>query len=53
MKTELNAHTIAEVSDGFVYNELEGRGLFGLSGRKFDESVEWCATRGNQLSEQK
>lgn len=25
--------TIKEVCDGFVYNELEGKGLFGLSGR--------------------
>lgn len=33
MKTELKSFTVADVSDGFVYNELEGRGLFGLSGR--------------------
>ncbi|MCA9350945.1 DUF262 domain-containing protein [Candidatus Saccharibacteria bacterium] len=25
--------TVREVIDGFVYNELEGKGLFGLSGR--------------------
>lgn len=25
--------TVKEVCDGFVYNELEGKGLFGLSGR--------------------
>jgi Protein of unknown function DUF262/HNH endonuclease len=25
--------TIKEICDGFVYNELEGKGLFGLSGR--------------------
>lgn len=33
MKTELKTFSVKEVSDGFVYNELEGRGLFGLSGR--------------------
>lgn len=33
MKTELKTYLVSEVSDGFVYNELEGRGLFGLSGR--------------------
>jgi 5-methylcytosine-specific restriction endonuclease McrA len=27
------AITIKEICDGFVYNELEGKGLFGLSGR--------------------
>ena len=25
--------TIEEISKGFVYNELEGKGLFGLSGK--------------------
>lgn len=25
--------TVREICDGFVYNELEGRGLFGLSGK--------------------
>lgn len=33
MKTELRTYSVKEVVDGFVYNELEGRGLFGLSGR--------------------
>jgi hypothetical protein len=33
MKTELRTHLVTAVSEGFVYNELEGRGLFGLSGR--------------------
>lgn len=33
MKTELKYYTVEEVLDGFVYNELEGKGLFGLSGR--------------------
>lgn len=33
MKTKLKTYLVSEVSDGFVYNELEGRGLFGLSGR--------------------
>lgn len=32
MKTELRHYTVAEVLEGFVYNELEGRGLFGLDG---------------------
>jgi len=33
MKTELHQYSVGDVSNGFVYNELEGRGLFGLSGR--------------------
>jgi hypothetical protein len=33
MKTTLREYTVKEISDGFVYNELEGKGLFGLSGR--------------------
>ncbi len=34
MKTVLNSNmTIKEVCEGFEYNELEGKGLFGLSGK--------------------
>jgi hypothetical protein len=33
MKTSLKTYTVQEVSEGFVYNEFEGKGLFGLSGR--------------------
>lgn len=33
MKTSLKQYTVDEVLQGFVYNELEGRGLFGLGGR--------------------
>ena len=33
MKTTLKQYTVKEVCEGFVYNELEGKGLFGLSGR--------------------
>lgn len=33
MKTTQTSYTVREICDGFVYNELEGRGLFGLSGR--------------------
>lgn len=33
MRTELRHHTVADICDGFVYNELEAKGLFGLSGR--------------------
>lgn len=33
MKTELRRYTVAEIVEGFVYNELEGKGLFGLDGR--------------------
>lgn len=32
MKTELKTYTVKQICEGFVYNELEGRGLFGLSG---------------------
>jgi len=34
MKTTLKTDiTVREICDGFVYNELEGKGLFGLSGK--------------------
>jgi len=34
MKTTLKTEiTVAAICDGFVYNELEGKGLFGLSGK--------------------
>ena len=33
MKTTLVKYTVAEIAEGFVYNEFEGKGLFGLSGR--------------------
>lgn len=34
MRTTLNTEiTVAAICDGFVYNQLEGRGLFGLGGR--------------------
>lgn len=32
MKTTLKQYTVDEVLKGFVYNELEGRGLYGLDG---------------------
>ncbi len=32
MKTELRHYTVEQVLEGFVYNELEGKGLFGLAG---------------------
>lgn len=33
MKTELRTFTVEQICEGFVYNELEGKGLFGLSGK--------------------
>ena len=33
METTLKQYTVKEVCDGFIYNESEGKGLFGLSGR--------------------
>jgi hypothetical protein len=33
MTTELKTYTVREIVEGFVYNELEGKGLFGLAGR--------------------
>ncbi|MBV6507340.1 MAG: hypothetical protein JJLCMIEE_00384 [Acidimicrobiales bacterium] len=33
MKTDLKKYTVGEVLEGFVYNELEGKGLFGLAGK--------------------
>lgn len=33
MDTDLKHYTVAQIVEGFVYNELEGKGLFGLSGQ--------------------
>ena len=33
MKTTLQQYTVKELCNGFVYNELEGRGLSGLGGK--------------------
>ena len=33
MKTELKIYTVEQVCDGFEYNELEGKGLYGLAGQ--------------------
>lgn len=33
MRTTLKTYTVKEICDGFVYNEVEGKGLFGLSGK--------------------
>lgn len=33
MKTDLKQILVRDIVEGFEYNELEGRGLFGLSGR--------------------
>lgn len=33
MKTKLHRYTVEQICEGFVYNELEGKALFGLSGK--------------------
>lgn len=33
METTLKQYTVADIVEGFVYNEFEGRGLFGLGGK--------------------
>jgi hypothetical protein len=33
VKTTLQTYTVRKITKGFVYNELEGKGLFGLSGK--------------------
>ena len=33
MKTDLRHYTVDQVLEGFVFNELEGKGLFGLAGK--------------------
>ncbi len=33
MKTDLEHYTVEQVIDGFVFNEFEGKGLFGLAGK--------------------
>jgi len=45
MKTTLRTDiTVKEICEGFVYNEAEGKGLFGLSGKLTiigDKSCVW------------
>ena len=33
MKTTFEKYTVAEICNGFEYNELEGKGLYGLAGK--------------------
>lgn len=33
MKTELRRYSIEKITEGFFYNELEGKGLYGLNGQ--------------------
>ena len=33
MKTTLKKYSVKNICEGFVYNELEGKGLFGLNGK--------------------
>ena len=33
MNTTLGTYSVEQIAEGFVYNELEGKGLFGLSGK--------------------
>ena len=33
MKTSLTTYAVEQLCEGFVYNELEGKGLFGLAGK--------------------
>ena len=33
MKTTLKIYTVEQLCDGFEYNELEGKGLYGLAGQ--------------------
>lgn len=33
MITELKNYTVKQISKGFLYNEFEGKGLFGLAGK--------------------
>ena len=33
MKAKLHHYTVTKIIEGFVYNELEGKGLFGLAGK--------------------
>lgn len=33
MKTDLKEYTVKDITNGFIYSEIEGRGLYGLSGK--------------------
>ena len=40
MKTTLISNiSIGEICDGFVYNELENKGLYGMAGRLTSELI--------------
>jgi hypothetical protein len=43
MKTTLQTYSVREIVDGFIYNELEGKGLFGISG-KLTIQKDWFKT---------
>lgn len=48
METTLRTDiTVAEICNGFVYNQLEGKGLFGLGG-KLTIQPEYQRTAANQ-----
>lgn len=53
LKTDI---TIAEICNGFVYNEYEGKGLFGLSGKltiqpEYRPDVKFCVSVFRQSQE--
>ena len=60
MKTTLRTDiTVRDICDGFVYNELEGKGLFGLSGKlviqprragAYGKSVSHWDNKGNSVT---
>lgn len=33
MQTKLSEYTVEDITEDFYYNELEGKGVFGLAGR--------------------
>jgi hypothetical protein len=35
MKTELKKYKVSEIVKGFLYNEIEGKGLYGLEDKLF------------------
>ena len=39
MKTTLKQYKVRDIVDGFVYNDFEGKGLFGLLGKVIEPAI--------------
>lgn len=56
METELKQFKISEITEGFVYNQFEGKGLFGLNGNltiqpEYQRNYIYAEKNGNREAE--